>query len=61
MWSLGSRQMFIDTYLIYDGRLLNVDLWTGINEDYARVRRMTDTERRQLLQIVFDYSFWPAP
>jgi hypothetical protein len=61
MWSLGSRQMFIDTYLIYDGRLLNVDLWTGINEDYARVRRMTDAERRELLQTVFDYSFWPAP
>jgi poly-gamma-glutamate capsule biosynthesis protein CapA/YwtB (metallophosphatase superfamily) len=59
MWSLGSRQMFIDTYLVYDGRLLNVDLWTGINEDYARVRRMTDAERRELLQTVFDYSFWP--
>jgi hypothetical protein len=58
MWSLGSRQMFIDTYLIYDGRLLNVDLWTGINEDYARVRRMTDAERRGLLQIIFDHSFW---
>jgi hypothetical protein len=58
MWSLGSRQMFIDTYLIYDGRLLNIDLWTGINEDYARVRQMTPSERRELLQIVFDYSFW---
>jgi hypothetical protein len=58
MWSLGSRQMFIDTYLIYDGRLLHVDLWTGINEDYARVRQMTPAERRDLLQLVFDYSFW---
>ena len=59
MWSLGSRQMFIDTHLIYAGRLLNVDLWTGINEDYARVRRMTDAERAELLQAVFTQSYWP--
>lgn len=58
MWSLGSRQMFIDTYTFYEGRLLNVDLWTGINEDYARVRRMTPAERQALLQAVFEASFW---
>ena len=51
--------MFIDTHLIYAGRLLNVDLWTGINEDYARVRRMTDAERAELLQAVFTQSYWP--
>lgn len=56
MWSLETRQMFIDTYLVYDGRLLNVDLWTGLNEDYARVRQMTSEERTALLEVVFAVS-----
>ncbi len=58
MWSLGSRQMFLDTYTLYDGRLLHVDLWTGINEDYARVRQMTAEERAELLRNVFAESDW---
>lgn len=58
MWSLGSRQMFMDSYLFYDGRLLNVDLWTGMNEDYARVRQMTAGEREELLRAVFEVSDW---
>ncbi len=56
MWSLETRQTFIDTYLVYDGRLLNVDLWTGLNEDYARVRQMTPAERSALLEAVFAVS-----
>ena len=56
MWSLGSRQSFVDTYLLYEGRLLNVDLWTGLNEDYARVRQMNAQERRDLLETVFAVS-----
>ncbi len=56
MWSLASRQAFIDTYLVYDGRLLNVDLWTGLNEDYARVRQMTIEERHALLDAVYSVS-----
>lgn len=58
MWSLGSRQTFLDIYTFYDGRLLNVDLWTGLNEDYARIRRMTAAERQALLEVVFDASDW---
>lgn len=58
MWSLGSRQMFIDTHLFYDGRLINVDLWSGINEDFARVRKMTPEERAALLEVVFSASPW---
>ncbi len=58
MWSLGSRQMFIDTHLFYDGRLLNTELWTGINEDYARVREMTPEERATLLEAIFANSPW---
>ena len=56
MWSLETRQSFIDTYLVYDGRLLNVDLWTGLNEDYARVRQMNSEERIALLEAVFAVS-----
>ncbi len=56
MFSLGTRQMFVDTYVIYNGRLLSTDLWTGMIEDYARPRQMTAEERIQLLQSVFDGS-----
>ncbi|MCI0727918.1 MAG: CapA family protein, partial [Chloroflexi bacterium] len=55
----GTRQTFIDVYLIYDGRLLNVDLWTGLIENYARPRPMTAEEREQLLAAVFEASGWP--
>lgn len=58
MWSLGTRQTFLDVYTFYDGRLLNVDLWTGLNEDYGRIRQMTPKERRDLLQAVFAASDW---
>lgn len=58
MWTLGTRQTFIDIYVFFDGRLLSVDLWTGLNEDYARIRTMTPEERRQLLDAVFAASDW---
>jgi len=56
MFSLGTRQMFVNTYVVYNGRLLNTELWTGLIEDYARPRQMTQEERTQLLQSVFDGS-----
>ncbi|GIK54343.1 MAG: hypothetical protein BroJett015_00060 [Chloroflexota bacterium] len=59
MWSLGSRQTFLDIYTVYDGRILNVALWTGLNEDYARIRQMTAAERAELLMAVFAASFFP--
>ncbi len=59
MWSLGSRQTFLDIYTVYDGRILHVDLWTGLNEDYARIRQMTPEERAELLTAVFDASYFP--
>jgi hypothetical protein len=58
MWLLGTRQTFIDTYVVYNGRLLSIDLWTGLTEDYARQRLMTPEERRDLLQAVFETSDW---
>lgn len=55
---LGTRQTFVDTYTIYDGRLLNVELWTGLIENYARPRLMTPEERAQALTAVFQASGW---
>jgi len=55
---LGTRQTFVDTYTIYDGRLLNVDLWTGLIENYAKPRLMTPDERAQALTAVFQASGW---
>lgn len=55
---LGTRQTLVDTYTVYDGRLLSVELWTGLIENYARPRLMTAEERAQLLQTLFEASGW---
>lgn len=55
---LGTRQTFVDTYVVVDGRLLSVELWTGLIENYARPRQMTPAERSQLLQTIFQASGW---
>jgi poly-gamma-glutamate synthesis protein (capsule biosynthesis protein) len=55
---MGTRQTFVDTYVVYDGRLLSVELWTGLIENYARPRLMTAAERAQLLTAVFQASGW---
>jgi poly-gamma-glutamate synthesis protein (capsule biosynthesis protein) len=55
---LGTRQTFIDTYFIYEGRLLSVTLWTGLIENYARPRPMTAGERAGALTAVFQASGW---
>jgi poly-gamma-glutamate synthesis protein (capsule biosynthesis protein) len=54
----GTRQSFIDTYVIYDGRLISVELFTGLIENYCCPRVMTDSERAELLQTVFQASGW---
>ena len=58
MNSLGTRQMFIDNYIVYDGRLISVELWTGLIEYYSRPREMTPAEREALLNSVFRASGW---
>lgn len=55
---LGTRQTLVDTYVIHEGRLLGVELWTGLIENYARPRQMTAGERSELLQILFEASGW---
>ncbi|HEX6387755.1 MAG TPA: CapA family protein [Anaerolineae bacterium] len=55
---LGTRQAFVDTYVIYDNRLLSVELWTGLIENWSRPRQMTPAEREALLAAVFRASGW---
>jgi poly-gamma-glutamate synthesis protein (capsule biosynthesis protein) len=55
---LGTRQTFIDNYFIYDGKLISVDLYTGLIENYARPRTMTPEERAQALESLFQASGW---
>jgi poly-gamma-glutamate synthesis protein (capsule biosynthesis protein) len=58
MQSLGVRQMFVDRYTIYKGRVLGVELMTGVRDDPAQPRPMTDIERRAFLQTIFKVSGW---
>lgn len=51
-----TRQVFVDRLTFYDGRLLSVDLWTGMIEDFARPRAMTKDERAAALGALFDAS-----
>ncbi len=53
MWSLGTRQEFVDRLVFYDGRLLSVDLRTALLEEYARPRPMTVAERAAFLKMIF--------
>ncbi|HSL27739.1 MAG TPA: CapA family protein [Anaerolineales bacterium] len=54
----GIRREFIDRYVIYNGRLISVELVTAMLEDYARPRLMTEQERLGFLQDYFFYSGW---
>ena len=53
MEMIGTRESFVDSYLVYDGRLLSVELWTGLIENYARPRLMSPAERAATLGRVF--------
>lgn len=55
---MGTRQTFVDTHVIYDGRLISVELWTGLIENWARPRLMNAEERTDFLQTVFQASGW---
>jgi len=58
MWSLETRQEFIDRHTFYDGRHISTELLTAILEDYARPRPMTSEEREALLKAAFAASGW---
>ncbi|MBN2116985.1 MAG: CapA family protein [Anaerolineales bacterium] len=54
----GIRREFFDRYVIYDGKLISVELITALLEDYSRPRLMTEQERLGFLQEYFFYSGW---
>ena len=56
----GIRREFIDRYVIYDGKLISIELITTMLEDYSRPRFMTDFERSGFLQEYFNYSGWTS-
>ncbi|MBQ6518582.1 MAG: CapA family protein [Anaerolineaceae bacterium] len=49
----GTRQEFLDKYIFYDGRLLNVQVITALLTDYARPRLMIESERSNFLREIF--------
>ena len=53
MQMIGTRESFVDTYVVYDGDLISVELWTGLIENFARPRLMTSAERAATLSRVF--------
>ncbi len=54
----GIRREFLDRYVIYDGRLVSVELITTLLEDFARPRLMNAEERSTFLQEYFSHSGW---
>lgn len=49
----GNSRFWMDTLLIYEGRLLTVDLFTGIIDEQARPRPMNAEEQKNFLEFMF--------
>jgi poly-gamma-glutamate synthesis protein (capsule biosynthesis protein) len=58
MWSLETRQEFLDRHVFYDGRHISTEILTAILEDYSRPRPMTAEERQALLSAALSASGW---
>lgn len=54
----GIRREFIDRYVVYNGKLISIELITTMLEDYSRPRLMTEAERSGFLQEYFNKSGW---
>ncbi len=54
MWSWATRTELMARHTIYDGRLLNTEILTGVLEDYAQPRWATLAERADILSTIFD-------
>jgi poly-gamma-glutamate synthesis protein (capsule biosynthesis protein) len=58
MWSIATRQEFIDRHVIYDGRHISTEVLTAFLEDFAQPRPMTDEERAFFLSEIFGAGEW---
>lgn len=54
----GIRRLFFDRYVVYDGKLVSIELITAMLEDYSRPRIMNEEERAAFLNEYFYYSGW---
>ena len=54
----GIRREFLDRYVIYNGKLISIELITTMLEDWSRPRVMTLEERTQFLIELFSASGW---
>jgi len=54
----GQRQGLLDRYVIYDNRVLSLEVLTFIREHYAQPRPLTPAERADLLLALFTASGW---
>jgi poly-gamma-glutamate synthesis protein (capsule biosynthesis protein) len=54
----GTRREFLDRHIFYDGKHIGTELLTAILEDYSRPRPMTEAERGEFLQYIFNASDW---
>ncbi|MBL8162576.1 MAG: CapA family protein [Anaerolineae bacterium] len=50
----GNMRFFMDRLLVYEGRLVSIDLFTGIIDDNARPRPMNAEERFNFLAFMFN-------
>jgi hypothetical protein len=58
MWSLYTRQEFVDHHIFYDGRHIGTRLLTAMLEDFSQPRPMDEIERGVFLQTIFSASGW---
>jgi len=54
----GTRWEFIDRHTFYNGKHIGIEIITAMLEDWSRPRLMTEAERGDLLEQVFEVSTW---
>ena len=57
-WTDEKIQSFVDRHVFYNGKYIGTELLTYVSEDFARPRPMTDSERAQFLQKIFEVAGW---
>ncbi len=58
MFSLETRELFVDRHVFYNGKYISTELLTYISEDFGRPRPMTALERTQFLEKIFKVAGW---
>lgn len=56
MWSLETRQSVVGRYTFYDGRLIQVEYWPTLIENYAQPRFLAGEEAQAVLERMHEAS-----